>query len=116
MASGHVNRANRPNTWLLRPMLQMKILLANPEPSTHGPSRHFAAKQRFGHFRREADINWQTKPAGSVANDPKRTFGHIVWAVTPLSRSVAGFAGDIGAVLTRQDIFDHPSMRTIKTG
>ena len=22
MASGHVNRANRPNTWLLRPMLQ----------------------------------------------------------------------------------------------
>jgi len=35
-----------------------------------GPSRHFAAKQRFGRFRREADINWQAKPAGSVANDP----------------------------------------------
>lgn len=32
MASGHVNRANRPNTWPLRPMLQVKILLANPEP------------------------------------------------------------------------------------
>jgi hypothetical protein len=28
MASGHVNRANRPNTWLLRPMLHVKILLA----------------------------------------------------------------------------------------
>src|SRR5262245_51618041 len=39
MASGHVNRANRPNTWLLRPMLRVKILLANPEPSTHGPKR-----------------------------------------------------------------------------
>jgi hypothetical protein len=38
MASGHVNRANRPNTWLHRPTLQVKILLANPEPSTHGPS------------------------------------------------------------------------------
>jgi len=38
MASGHVNRANRPNTWLLRPTPQVKILLANPEPSTHGPS------------------------------------------------------------------------------
>jgi hypothetical protein len=38
MASGHVNRANRPNTWLLRPTLQVKILLANPEPSTHGPT------------------------------------------------------------------------------
>jgi hypothetical protein len=38
MASGHVNRASRPNTWLLRPTLQVKILLANPEPSTHGPA------------------------------------------------------------------------------
>ena len=37
MASGHEYRANRPNTWLLRPTLQVKILLANPEPSTHGP-------------------------------------------------------------------------------
>jgi hypothetical protein len=51
----------------------VKILLANPEPSTHGPSRHFAAKQSSGRFRREADIDWQAKPAGSVANDPKRT-------------------------------------------
>ena len=34
MASGHVNRANRPNTWLHRPMLQnVKKVLANPEPS-----------------------------------------------------------------------------------
>jgi hypothetical protein len=30
MASGHVNRANRPNTWLLRPSLPTC-------PSTHGP-------------------------------------------------------------------------------
>ena len=37
MASGHVNRINRPNTWLHRPMLQnVKKALANPEPSTHG--------------------------------------------------------------------------------
>jgi hypothetical protein len=37
MASGHVNRVNRPNTWLHRPMLQMfKKVLANSEPSTHG--------------------------------------------------------------------------------
>ena len=39
MASGHVNRANRPNTWLHRPTLQNgKKVLANPEPSTHGTS------------------------------------------------------------------------------
>jgi len=37
MASGHVNRINRPNTWLHRPMLQnVKKALANTEPSTHG--------------------------------------------------------------------------------
>jgi hypothetical protein len=40
--------------------------------SVPGTSRHFAAAQQLGRFRREADINWQTKPAGSVANDPKR--------------------------------------------
>ena len=36
MASGHVNRIKRPNTWLHRPMLQnVKKALANPELSTH---------------------------------------------------------------------------------
>ena len=40
MASGHVNRVNRPNTWLHRPMLQnVKKALANSEPSTHGTKR-----------------------------------------------------------------------------
>ena len=39
MASGHVNRVKRPNTWLHRPMLQnVKKVLANPEPSTHDPN------------------------------------------------------------------------------
>src|SRR6516162_6870420 len=37
MASGHGYRANRPNTWLLRPTLQVKILLANPEPMVWTP-------------------------------------------------------------------------------
>jgi len=33
MASGHVNRIKRPNTWLHRPMLQnVKKALANSEP------------------------------------------------------------------------------------
>ena len=37
MASGHVNRTYRPNTWQHRPSLQnVKKALANPEPSTHG--------------------------------------------------------------------------------
>jgi hypothetical protein len=46
MASGHVNRIKRPNTWLHRPMLQnvkKALALANTEPSTHAntePSTH----------------------------------------------------------------------------
>jgi hypothetical protein len=40
MASGHVSRIKRPNTWLHRPMLQnVKKALANTEPSTHGTNR-----------------------------------------------------------------------------
>jgi hypothetical protein len=40
MASGHMNRVKRPNTWLHRPMLRnVKKVLANPEPSTHDPTR-----------------------------------------------------------------------------
>jgi hypothetical protein len=36
MASGHVNRTNRPNTRLHRPICYVKKALANSEPSTHG--------------------------------------------------------------------------------
>jgi len=39
MASGHVIRANRPNTWLHRPALHVKKTLASREPSTHGTTR-----------------------------------------------------------------------------
>jgi hypothetical protein len=45
MASGHVNRANRPNTWLHRPVCNVKKVLANSEPSTHGAKRPFVRKQ-----------------------------------------------------------------------
>ena len=42
MASGHMNRVKRPDTWLHRPRLQnVKKVLANPEPSTHDPQRSF---------------------------------------------------------------------------
>ena len=41
MASGHMNRVKRPDTWLHRPMLQnVKKALANPEPSTHDPQQN----------------------------------------------------------------------------
>jgi len=40
MASGHVNRIYRPNTWQHRPKpAYVKKALANSEPSTHGTFR-----------------------------------------------------------------------------
>jgi hypothetical protein len=40
MASGHVNRIKRPNTWLHRPMLQnVKKALANSEPCIQRSAR-----------------------------------------------------------------------------
>src|SRR5262249_330496 len=36
MASGHVNRVNRPNTWPQPTSCTVKKTLANREPSTHG--------------------------------------------------------------------------------
>ena len=50
----------------------VKKALANPEPSTHGPSRHFAATQQFGRFRSEADIERFSVCTERVAFDPER--------------------------------------------
>jgi hypothetical protein len=56
MASGHMNRVKRPDTWLHRPMLQnVKKALANPEPSTHDPICDIAIlKARPPHFHSTA--------------------------------------------------------------
>jgi hypothetical protein len=69
MASGHVSRIKRPNTWLHRPMLQnVKKALANSEPSTHGTERtkrpHFAMSV----YRQSAlDAERQTGPSLTLA-------------------------------------------------
>jgi hypothetical protein len=57
MASGHVNRIHRPNTWLHRPMLQnVKKALANPEPSTHGTKRRFSRCKAMSGVGSKADL------------------------------------------------------------
>src|SRR5258708_39387955 len=56
MASGHVNRIKRPDTWLHRPMLQnVKKVLANPEPSTHGTKRTYRVRSVISAFRGKAE-------------------------------------------------------------
>src|SRR5664279_2463973 len=56
MASGHVNRIKRPNTWLHRPILQnVKKALANTEPSTHGTKRTSSDVRLESALRGKAD-------------------------------------------------------------
>jgi hypothetical protein len=62
MASGHVNRIKRPNTWLHRPMLQnVKKALANSEPSTHGTFRTSRDVRVKSVMRNKADIRRHLK-------------------------------------------------------
>jgi hypothetical protein len=57
MASGHVNRTQRPNTWQHRPSLRReKKVLANPEPSTHGTFRTWRDVRLESGMRTKADI------------------------------------------------------------
>ena len=62
MASGHVNRIKRPNTWLHRPMLQnVKKALANPEPSTHGTFETCPPILRMSVNRSRPEFAWSGK-------------------------------------------------------
>ena len=66
MASGHMNRVKRPDTWLHRPMLQnVKKVLANPEPSTHDPNLTLEVKL--------ATISWACGPNHQRAFDGDAT-------------------------------------------
>src|SRR5260221_6439946 len=60
MASGHVNRIKRPDTWLHRPMLQnVKKVLANPEPSTHGTKRTWPDVRLESAFGGRAEVEFR---------------------------------------------------------
>jgi len=64
MASGHMNRVKRPDTWLHRPMLQnVKKALANPEPSTHDPQRTSGPILRLRPLLLHFSFKDLTKPA-----------------------------------------------------
>jgi hypothetical protein len=64
MASGHVNRIERPNAWLHRPMLQnVKKVLANPEPSTHDPERTCCATATA---RKQTRLSLKVASGGSL--------------------------------------------------
>ena len=59
MASGHVNRANRPNTWPQPTSCTVKKTLANREPSTHGTSATWQATKAKAALNLKAAIRAQ---------------------------------------------------------
>ena len=67
MASGHVNRIKRPNTWLHRPMLQnVKKVLANTEPSTHGTLRKRRWRSAMSVHTAKADAAVFSRPLPAI--------------------------------------------------
>jgi hypothetical protein len=59
---------------LAAPNEVIEHLLLHLLKSPNGTPRHFTAMHYFGRFRSEADMDWQARPAKSVANDPFRHF------------------------------------------
>jgi hypothetical protein len=72
MAGGHGNRANRPNTWLHRPSLRREDLLANLEPSTHGPKAKSAyVRLHVGCWGMSGTVTSGTNPSLLAAADSR---------------------------------------------
>jgi hypothetical protein len=91
MASGHMNRVKRPDTWLHRPMLQnVKKVLANPEPSTHDPNETSALVRRRPDRSRlriyQARLR-SSKSGGANSRINSCLMAKSTWAVTLMYRN-----------------------------
>ena len=56
MASGHANRTQAEHMAAPTQACDVRKVLANPEPSTHGTKRRIAATRQLGRNQSEADI------------------------------------------------------------
>jgi hypothetical protein len=86
MASGHVNRTIRPNTWLHRPALHVKKTLANPEPSTHGTSEKVRACSVNVRLRAQAHL---VRSSWHVAEVPIAALTGLAYAGSNRGRDLA---------------------------
>ena len=79
MASGHMNRVKRPDTWLHRPMLRnVKKVLANPEPSTHGTKRRLEGGQSTSALPGISDINLFRYYQGVIDLNAEKSMSHQI--------------------------------------
>ena len=74
MASGHVNRTKRPNTWLLRPALQRDQSLDNPEPP-HMACPFAAAHQVVSYWGETGRASSRRPPDASLEIGRRRNRG-----------------------------------------
>src|SRR5258706_1603606 len=78
MASGHVNRIKRPDTWLHRPMLQnVKKVLANPEPSTHGTFRTWRDVRHESAFGGKAENIYSARVFRLLTHNRRGVWTHL---------------------------------------
>ena len=79
MASGHVNRAKRPNIWAHRPMLQTcrKLLPTRSRP-------HMREDRKSSAVRRSATFEPQRTPAKPLDIENKRPTS--AWAIRKICR------------------------------
>jgi len=68
MASGHVNRANRPNTWLLRPILRRE-----DSPCQPGAVHTWKAPPFHGAHPAQTSVLWAFPIAEPRLLDPHRS-------------------------------------------
>ena len=83
MASGHVNRTKRPNTWLLRPALQRDQSLDNPEPP-HMACPFAAAHQVVSYWGETGRASSRRPPDASLEIGRRRNRVPTMLGVGPL--------------------------------
>jgi hypothetical protein len=92
MASGQVYRANRPNTWLLRPLLQSEAFLCQPA------SRHFAAISTSVAFGVKRTLSRVRLLYSGLHNTPPLALESLAApAARARPQSFRGRAGDLAA-------------------
>jgi hypothetical protein len=94
MASGHVNRENRPNPWLHPTgICDVKIILANSEPSTHVPSRKWHFAKMISGIPSKADLRVSNRrPLNAFPNGQSRESLLLLTRTCATGSSPAGAA------------------------
>ena len=85
MASGHVNRANRPNTWPLRPTPQSEDSPCQPGAVHTWPIASFHCDAQFDRYRGIADFREPSARPVTAYSEGSRENRKLQWLAPPAS-------------------------------